>query len=299
MPVDGGRCVDAAEDCIRLVKAVSAFLLGNVAVGMSIRARNNLNQELSEVIQDHMGIVRFVGTMYTSTFLCMWVVNVFCLLYSFLGTACIREKIWRERAGESNKERAIQLCVGPCCATVLQTALFATLALQIGVSYIYLLVACVMAFLNSICHAGERFISMFQGTVNEYNAGHPMHDSWNPMNWFITLKMEQFCYGTRGLDEASKTCFWACVLTTVSQVLMMIVISEEKGRIEATMNEDYGITQGKKVAPKNDDASSSSSDSDYEADPLVKFRKKRSPPRGAGRNYKLPGGYQPGAKGHR
>jgi len=192
------------------------------------------------------------------------------------------------------------MCIGPCCATILQTMLFFSLATQIGVSYLYLVVACVMAFLLSICHAGESFMSMFQGTVNEYNAEHPEHNAWNPMNWFITLKMEEFCYGTRGLDEASKTCFWACVLTTISQVLMMIVISEEKGRIEATMNEDYGISN--KVAVKKDDAEeSSSSDSDYEADPLVKFKKKKNAPqaRGGGRNYRLPGGYQPGAKGYR
>lgn len=288
-----GACIDRCEDFLRFLKAVAAFLIGNVAVGLSFKARNTLNAELSEVTT-HMGVVRFVGTMYTTTFLSMYFVNVLCMIYACLGSGCIRDRIWSSKDDDTKKSEAIKLCVGPCCATILQLMLFSTLATQIGVSYIYLLIACLMTFLIGICKAGHRITTMFQSTVNEFDASHPEHDSWNPMNWFITLKMEHFCRGTRGLNEAAMVCFWACVLTTVSQVLMLIVISEEKGRIEATMNE-VGAGGSKKVAVGDDsDEGESSTDSDYEADPLVKYRKSNNKSQQpGGRNYKLPGGYQP------
>merc|ERR1711879_838089 len=94
-------------------------------------------------------------------------------------------------------------------------------------------------------------------------------------------------------STASMKCFVGCLLSVVSQVLMMSVISEEKGRIEGTLKEQDHDGDGVQDGHPHHDNDSSSSDSDYEPDPRKKSLRYAA---GARVNPNMPGGFQPNAR---
>lgn len=279
-------CLDCCEDLFRIIKAFAAFALGTIATSMSFKAKHDVNIAMAQ-ITTHTGVVRFLANFFTLSFGYMYLVNIKSLLYVLLGSSCFRECIWRPRAGQSVKCTLLQCVLGPCSATCLQIEVWLTLGLQLAVSYIYLLSGIALAFLLGVCRAGNATVRAMQKMIDENNAD-PNHSQWSPTNWFMQLNVRKYCQATSGLDQAAKLCFAGCVLSVLSQVLFIMIISEEKGRIEATMAEDW--EGGKKVAVSLKDRaeeSTSSSDSDYEADPLVKYQRGR---RGnAARPYKVAG----------
>mmetsp|Transcript_58163 Transcript_58163/g.104081 ORF Transcript_58163/g.104081 Transcript_58163/m.104081 type:complete len:307 (-) Transcript_58163:163-1083(-) len=298
-----GQCFDVCEDFSRLLKACIAFLLSNLAVALSFHAKHEVNQELSQ-ITSHSGIVALLANIYTASFGVMWVVNIFCIIYTFLGIGCIRQCIFRERPDESTKCQKIQCCLGPACSSVLQILVWLTLLMQIAVSYGYLMVMVYLTFLLGICKAGHSTISAFQHLIDSWRNGREA-PGWSPLNLIMNMNMEKYCYATDAIKSASSKCFLGCLLSVASQVLMIAIISEEKGRIEGTLGmgvqggDSSRVIKGQAVkgGADDDDSSSSSSGSDYEAtppapDPLAKFRQAGAPsgmPAG-GRNYKLPSG---------
>lgn len=293
-----GQLFDCCEDFSRLLKASLAFLLSNVAVGLSFKAKYEVNQELSNVTS-HSGIVRVLANIYTATFGIMYVVNIFCVIYTILGVGCIRECIFRERPDESSRCKKIQCCLGPACSTILQVLVWVTLMLQVMTSYGYLIVMVYLTFLLGICKAGHATVSSFQNLINAWRNGR--QPAWSPLNMIMDVNMNKYCLATNAVKSASSKCFLGCILSVASQVLMIAVISEEKGRIAGTLGmgeqgSESRVIKGVAVKGSKDDDSSSSG-SDYEAtppapDPLAKFRRAGGPsgvPAG-GRNYKLPGG---------
>jgi len=109
----------------------------------------------------------------------------------------------------------------------------------------------------------------------------------------MNINVEKYCDATRGMDAAAMQCFTGCLLSVVSQTLMIMVISEEKGRIEGTMAEGDMLQarskrpRGKGDAKRDYSDSESSSESDNEPDPLARYRQQG--PAYGGRNYKTAG----------
>jgi hypothetical protein len=288
--------IDFCEDATRFVKTIIAFLIGSVAVGLAFQAKHDVNR-MMRMVTKHSGIVAFLSNIFTAGFCFMYVVNIGCLLYSCMGLACIRNAVFRERVNETKWCRAIQLCLGPCCATYHQIMVAITLGVQVGLSYCYLLMGIFLGFLGGMCHGGNSVVSSFQGFLDDYHSRNSYQaGAFSPMNWFMDLDVAKYCDAARGLDAAAMQCFSGCALSVVSQVLMIMVISEEKGRIEGTMADAAmkAPSRGRKGKRRGNDpdSSSSSSDSDYSPDPLRQYNSNA----GAGRNYKLPGGYHPSGR---
>jgi len=293
------KCIDFCEDATRFVKTLIAFLIANVAVGLAFQAKRDVNN-MMRMVTHHTGIVAFLSNFFTMGFAMMYIVNAGCVLYSFLGLSCIRNCIFRERRDETAKCRLIQMCLGPCCATYQQIMVWITLAIQIGLSYAYLLLGTVMGALVSLCHGGNAVVSSFQGFLDEYHSRSSFQaGAFSPMTYLMNMDVTKYCEATKGMDEAFSQCFTGCLLSVISQVLMIMVISEEKGRIEGTMADGalVGVSatkegrKGRKGKRRNNvsSSSSSSSDSDVGTDPLRQYRAQGNV---GGRNYKLPGGYR-------
>lgn len=210
-----------------------------------------------------------------------------------LGLSYFRYMIFRERENESTKCRAIQCLLGPCCAGYQQTMVWITLCIQIGVSYLYLSFAIFVSFLLIICRSGNAVIHAFQGVTTAI-----FHGGKSPTDpgWFMSLNMKKYCVATHGIDQAAMQCFWGCLLSVVSQVFMIMCVSEEKGRIEATMAEGDFFTKSKKKGRKGSDSSDSESDSDSSSSSdedrprNSRYGQQHRNQPGGGRNYMMAGG---------
>jgi hypothetical protein len=279
------KCIDGCEDAARLAKALLAFFIGSFAVALAFQAKRDVN-DMMRMITKHTGIVAFLSNIFTIGFGFMYIVNVGCVLYTLLGLHCIRTCIFRERVNETTKCRVIQCCLGPCCATYQQAMVCVTLGIQIGLSYCYLLMGVFLGFLLGMCHGGHAVISSFQGLLDDYHARNSFQaGSFSPVNWLMGINVEKYCDATRGMDEAAMQCFTGCLLSVLSQSIMLMVISEEKGRIEGTMADagmmlvgDSTSKQPRGKRRRGDSSSSSSSsgsDSDNATkpyDPLAKYK---------------------------
>eukprot|EP00427_Karlodinium_veneficum_P007153 CAMPEP_0169091394 /NCGR_PEP_ID=MMETSP1015-20121227/16337_1 /TAXON_ID=342587 /ORGANISM="Karlodinium micrum, Strain CCMP2283" /LENGTH=111 /DNA_ID=CAMNT_0009151879 /DNA_START=651 /DNA_END=986 /DNA_ORIENTATION=- len=103
------------------------------------------------------------------------------------------------------------------------------------------------------------------------------------------------------MSSSVKQVFVGCLLSVCSQSLMLMVVSEEKGRIEGTLAEvtagsqggDPKRSKGKRRRGRDDNdspsSSSSSDDSTPRTNPLLNYKTASVPT--AGRNYRLPGGF--------
>lgn len=277
------KAMDVCEDATRLVKAIIAFLIGSFAVGLAFQAKRDVN-DMMRMVTKHNGIVAFLSNLFTVGFGFMYIVNLGCIVYTLLGLSCIRNCIFRERVNETTKCRAIQCCLGPCCASYQQAMVCITLGIQIGLSYCYLMMGVFLGFLGGMCHGGDAVVTSLQGLLDTYHSRNSYQaGSFSPVNWLMNMNVQKYCDATRGMNEAAMQCFTGCLLTVVSQTIMLMVISEEKGRIEGTMA-DAGMmlvgegARGQRPKGKrrgsNSSSSSSSSDSDEAApyDPLAKYR---------------------------
>jgi len=282
------------EDAVRFVKAVIAFMIGSVAVGLAFQAKHDVNN-MMRMMTHHTGIVMFLSNMFTFGFAFMYLINVGAMIYTLLGLACFRNCIFRERQNETTKCRAIQCCLGPCCASYQQGMVAISLVLQVVLSYCYLMMGVFLGMLLGMCHGGHAVVSSFQGFLDEYHSRNSYQSgSFSPINFLMNLDVAKYCDATRGMNQAAMQCFMGCALSVVSQSLMLMVISEEKGRIEGTMADGaiVGIADKKKRRTSNSSSSSSSSSSDGETnikDPLTQYRQHAD--LHAGRNYKVPGGF--------
>merc|ERR1719463_242167 len=130
-----------------------------------------------------------------------------------------------------------------------------TLGVQIALSYGYLMFALILGFMVAICRGGNAVIRAFQGLIDAITAGHAN-------GWFQHIDMNKYCDATKGMDTAAMQCFWGCLLSVVSQTIMLMVISEEKGRIEGTMAEGAKgpmvQSKGKAKSKRREDSDSSS-----------------------------------------
>jgi len=284
------------------MKAILAFFLCSVATGLAFQAKHDVNVMMRQVTK-HTGVAAFMSNAFTLTFTFMYLVNIGVTLYTCCGISCIREFIFRGRADETNKCRAIQCVLGPLCATYQQGAVWLTLALQIMVSYGYLMFAMMLWVFMSMCHSGNAVVSSFQGFLDTYHSRNLYQSgSFSPINWFMNLEVEKYCNATVDMNASVKQVFIGCLLSVCSQTLMLMVVSEEKGRIEGTMAEvaaasTGGEKKGKKGKRRrrgrDDSPSSSSSSSSDEStprtDPLLNYKTASAPM--AGRSYRLPGGY--------
>jgi len=287
------KAIDICEDATRLVKAIIAFLIGSASVGLAFQAKHDVNM-MMRMITHHTGIVAFLSNFFTIGFGFMYIVNVGCVIYTLIGLSCIRNCIFRERQNETTKCRAIQCCLGPCCATYQQSMVAISLCIQVGLSYCYLLFGVFLGMLLGMCHGGNAVVSSFQGLLDTYHSRNSYQaGSFSPMNWLMNINVEKYCDATRGMDAAAMQCFTGCLLSVVSQTLMIMVISEEKGRIEGTMAEGDMLQarskrpRGKGDAKRDYSDSESSSESDNEPDPLARYRQQG--PAYGGRNYKTAG----------
>jgi len=283
--------VDLFEDATRFAKALVAFFVGSMAVGISFQAKHMVNEELRQVTK-HSGLVSLFSNFYTFSFSIMYLVNAMCVIYSILGLACVREMIFREREKESKRCRIIQCCLGNCFATYSQFAVTSTLCLQVGLSYAYLLFSICLGILVGMCNGGNAVIRVFQELLDTFSQSGGATKGWSPFNWFMNVDIEQYRLATHGMESAAMQCFVGCLLSVASQALMLIVISEEKGRIEGTMAEGAWNPSLKSKKRRTDDddsdaSSTSSSDSDYEPSPVLYYQK-RSQFGAKGPNYKLP-----------
>lgn len=290
------KCIDCAEDATRFVKTVIAFLIANVAVGLAFQAKKDFNM-MMRMVTKHTGVVQLLSNGFTMGFSFMYIVNIGCVLYSLVGLACIRNLIFRQREVETSQCRIIQCVAGPFCATYQQIVVFLTLANQIMLSYIFIVMSISLGGLNLICQGGNSMISSLQGILDKMHGsgGSYQAGSMSPSSWFANLNVEKYCDATQGMNAAAMQCFTGCLLSVLSQALMIMVISEEKGRIEGTMAEGQLVKAQKKKKKRNSsdsdsDSSSSSSGSDTpragQTKPLQQYRGGSA----AGRNYKLPGG---------
>lgn len=294
------KAIDACEDATRLVKTIIAFMIANVAVGLAFQAKKDFNIMMEQILEN-TGMVKFLSNFFTVGFAFMYLVNVGCLLYSFVGLACCRNAIFRERVNETRKCRIIQCVVGPCCATYQQIVIFVTLVNQAALSYVYLMMTVYLGMLLGVCRAGHSVVSSFQGFADDFTAQSSYQKSgWSPLNWLSGVNVEKYCNATSHMSVAATQCFWGCLLSVLSQAMMLMVISEEKGRIEGTMADGAMIADSSAPVKSqrrprgrddsdSDSSSGSSSDRPYENDPLKQYKGATS----GGRNYKLPGGYQP------
>jgi len=281
---------------MRFVKTLIAFLLGSAAVGMAFQAKSDVNH-MMRMITHHSGWVMFLSNFFTIGFGFMYVVNIGALFYSLLGLPCIRGPIFRERERETTTCRLIQCCLGPCCATYQQAIVAVTLFNQIMLSYLYMGVCMTLGGLLCMCHGGNAVVSHFQGLLDTYHSRNSYQaGSFSPVNWLMNLNVEKYCDATRGMNESMYQLFMGCVLSVISQVLMIMVISEEKGRIEGTMADgvirEDGASRSRRK--RGDYSDSSSSDSEGERDVSQLSYYKPASIAGAGRNYNVPGGYQAG-----
>lgn len=286
------KCIDCAEDATRFVKTIIAFLIANVAVGLAFQAKKDFNMMMRAVTK-HTSIVQLFSNGFTLGFSFMYIVNIGVVLYSLIGLACVRNLIFRERAVETRTCRIIQCVAGPFCATYQQIMVFLTLANQIMLSYIFICMSISLAGLNIVCQGGNDMISSLQGIFDK-SAGSSSYSA-SPTSWFQSINVEKYCDATKGMNAAARQCFTGCLLSVLSQALMIMVVSEEKGRIEGTMAEGQRVKPSTKKKRNDSDSdsdssSSSSSGSDTpragQTKPLQQYRGGSA----AGRNYKLPGG---------
>lgn len=302
-------CLDVCEDVGRFLKALLAFFLCSIATGLAFQAKHDVNIMMRQVTK-HNGIVAFMSNAFTLTFTFMYLVNIGTTLYTLVGISCIREYIFRNRGDGDNKCQGLQCILGPLCATYQQGVVWLTLALQVLVSYGYVMFSFMLWILMSMCHSGHAVMNSFQGVLDTYHARNSYQaNSFSPVNWIMNVNMEKYCHATEDLKASVKQVFVGCLLSVVSQSLMLMVVSEEKGRIEGTMAEasaptsNSGKEKGKRGRSKRDrslsfSSSSSSSSGSPRTNPLLHSNagSSFSPPSG-GRNYRLPGGS--GARGLR
>jgi hypothetical protein len=245
-----------------------------------------------------------MSNAFTLTFTFMYLVNIGTTIYTLLGISCIRECIFRQQENESNKCRAIQCILGPLCATYQQAVVWLSLALQIMVSYAYVMFSMMLWIFMSLCGSGNAVVNSFQGFLDTYHSrGGYQANSFSPVNWFMGLEMDKYCHASSELNASVKQVFIGCLLSVCSQTLMLMVVSEEKGRIEGTMAEMKPATgadkkgdkrrrrrrEGSSYDSQSDSSSSDDSTPRMRTDPLMQYKSASYPM--AGRNYKLPGGY--------
>jgi hypothetical protein len=294
---------DCCEDVARIVKAAFAMVLACAATGLAMQAKGEVNLMMRRVTR-HTGLVAFFSNVFTLSFLFMFLVDVFALLYTCLGCGCIRYYIFRERANESAKCRMFQCIIGPCCATVQQVMVWLTLTIQILVSYGYVMFAVFLKSLLFLCHSGNTVVNSFQGFLDTYHSRQGYQaGAFSPLNWLMNLNIEKYCMATRGMNRATMQCFTGCLLSVVAQVIMLMVVSEEKGRIEGTMAEGVqgGLFGGSAVKDKKRSSSrrsnsSSSSSSSSDDSPTKRRTTALAAPTAGGLNYTLPGGFKPNAQ---
>jgi len=298
-------CLDFCEDIGRFLKAVGAFFLSSVAAGLAFQAKHDVNVMMRQVTK-HTGVVAFLSNAFTLTFTFMYLVNIGTTLYTLLGISCIREAIFRNRADATRKCKALQCCLGPLCATYQQIAVWLTLALQVMVSYAILLFAFVLWLLMSMCHSGNAVVSSFQGFLDTYHSRNSFQaGSFSPINWLMNVDLEKYCHATHDINASVKQVFIGCILSVGAQSLMLMVVSEEKGRIEGTMAEvlpgdgkgskgterrekrKHGRRNRRDASLSSSSSSSSSSGESPRTDPLLQY-KSASAPMG-GRSYRMPG----------
>lgn len=303
------KAIDICEDATRFIKAVIAFILSSFAVGLAFQAKREFN-DMMHMITKHTGVVAFLSNFFTCGFAFMYIVNVGAMVYTLLGLACIRNCIFRERVNQTtavgrccpscvgNRCRIIQCVLGPCCATYQQAMVCISLCTQVLLSYAYLGMAILLNFLLGMCKGGNAVVTSFQGFLDKYHSYNSYQaGSFSPMNWLMNLDVEKYCDATRNTNSAAMQCFFGCILSVASQSLMLMVISEEKGRIEGTMADGdlTAISDKPRGKRRGNSSSSSSSSSDSEPersyhDPLKQYKDPHYNPH----NYKLPGGYNPG-----
>jgi len=285
------KCIDCAEDATRFVKTIIAFLIANVAVGLAFQAKKDFNVMMRAVTK-HTGIVQLCSNGFTMGFSFMYLVNIGCVLYSLVGLACIRNLIFRERENQTKTMRIIQCAAGPFCSTYQQIVVFLTLANQIMLSYIFIVMSISLAGLTMVCQGGNHMITSLQGIFDKMHGSSGSYSA-SPTSWFQSINVEKYCDATKGMNDAARQCFTGCLLSVLSQALMIMVISEEKGRIEGTMAEGQSVRAAKKKRRNDSDTDSSSSSSSGGNTPRAGQTKPLQQYRGgstAARNYKLPGG---------
>merc|ERR1719183_449200 len=109
----------------------------------------------------------------------------------------------------------------------------------------------------------------------------------------MNLNVQKYCNTTHGLQDAAWKCFLGCAISVLAEMLMLMVMSEEKGHIQAQelaepIGEQRGFTKSRSASVSDSSQYSSSSDERehfYEPDPR---RKNEGRPRVS----KLPRGRQ-------
>jgi len=279
----GNDAIECCEESSRFIKVIVAFVIGSIAAGTSFQARDTVATEVGKVTS-YKGTVAFLSNGITLSFILLYLVNIMCVLYSVIGLACVRRRLF----GGSRKWRGIRCCLGSfICGTFQQIMVCVTLAMQVGMSWCYLLCSIFLGILQRFCNAGGSVTNSFQGLLDNYHGQMSYQaDAWSPINWFMNLNVEKYCLATEGVQDASYDCFWGCGLSVASQAIMLMAISEEKGHIQAQELSAQGDDL-RNLRRDADDSHSSSSDSDLERDP----RKKRHGR--PDRDWKQPKGYQP------
>lgn len=225
--------------CLRSIpiSAGVAFVLSWTGFAMSTAARSKV-----EGAMDELGVegVEALLNLLAMSFTIMIFVNIAALILGFIGAGCFREFFFGQRAtGFPCLLRTGQCMLGPLALMCVRIFLWVTFALQLCLSYAFLLVGIIMVVVAGICHGGASAVGHAEQLLGD------MHGS--------TLHLQGACNSIMVIGKAGLLLFAGCGITVFSQAGMLSALAKEQAQIEDEM---------KKKAPSDvDDCSPAVNDS--------------------------------------
>lgn len=288
------------QDGWRFFKVCVAFVMGLVGMSMAFEAKEIVKAELKAVLQESFAYQ--LSSSFTISGVFTVFVNIVAFMYCFIGIPCVHSCIFSKGWGDK-KCRYCQCCLGSSFfALFMQLATCATVISQVVFANGYLILDIALGFLNGFCRGGDTVIARFQALLDSYAENMQsdyQEQKWSPVNWFVYVDVNTYCLATASLGDAAHKVFVGCSVAVISQLLMLMVVSEEKGRFAGhpvqddhyEMREHSSSRRERRRRQEEFEYSSSSEDSDYEPDP--KRKKNRRSPHAS---HHVASGYQPSAR---
>lgn len=202
---------------------------------MSTAARANVHSAMDEMKVG--GIGGFLNLL-TMSFTLMIFVNIAALILGFMGAGCFREFLF----GQQDTEypclvRTGQCMLGPLALIVVRMFLWVTFALQLVLSYVFLLVGLLIFAAAAICHSGAVAVRESQKLFTD------MGDD---------IDMTDTCHAITRVGLAGFMLFAGCGLTVFSQAAMLSALASEQAQIEDEMKKNAPTNADEPPPPVND-----------------------------------------------
>lgn len=246
---DAGRCACCRTTCRSLPFAASAcFALVAGGVALSFQVSKDVERALRQM-GEGTEQARLAFDFLFIPFGISALVNWCALLQCFLASGRTRELLFSQlpealRKEDTKKASCCRRCCRSCCRVQtcmswyfvrpVQGLLYLTLAVQLLLSFVFIVATVVVSMLNGVCDAGGDAITHLQDLTKFMHVNGKDRASWS---WASHLNVKEYCSVMGDTDSSCMLLLVSCLAVILGQAPMMACLSWSRERVRAQKND--------------------------------------------------------------